>query len=610
MKKQLLTACGLLLAGLATQAQVKFDPTIEVDYITDKVLFPGSPIHMQALFIGGVDMVQTTATYGNAAGTQTAKEWHDFIGFTPDTTGESLGWISVNHEMVVQDDKIGDGGGMTVFRVERDATTDTLIIVEQTLSDGRQGKFFNVDFANTVGETGMNCGGIVGPDGRIWTAEEWWRGSNNDLADRDKSDFTIGTGTANGQTAPNGFPGFDGQTIAKYENFNYMTEIDPREGVAVRKQYNWGRQPFEGGVILPDNKTVFVGVDDTPGYFTKFVADNAGDFTSGKTYVYKHDGSPSKWIEIDNQDLNKMLNFKAEATAVGATMYNRLEWCTYSTETGKVYVAETGRDNPGSRWIDEHTSGAVHAPHHMARATDQSTHPDSAAYWDYYGRVLEFDPSTDEFEVLVEAGPYLDPTPTITNYPSVHLSNPDGLGMITIHDQDYILVMEDLNGTSYGRVPAGVTNRTCEMFLLDLSITSPTVDDLVRIVVVPIGAEVTGGTSTPDGKTILVNSQHPSTDNPYPYNHSLTIALTGWDQLPSGYLKKPEVDPDVEFEVYPNPATRLLYLNRDMDVAIYNITGERIKVYRNVRQIDVSTYEKGTYFVRSDSGATKKIIIQ
>ena len=75
-----------------------------------------------------------------------------------------------------------------------------------------------------------------------------------------------------------------------------MVEIDPIEGVAIRKQYNWGRQPFEGGVVDTDNKTVYLGGDNTPGILTKFVAISAGDFTDGVTYFYKAD-APTKWVE-------------------------------------------------------------------------------------------------------------------------------------------------------------------------------------------------------------------------------------------------------------------------------------------------------------------------
>lgn len=600
---------------MGAQAQIQFDPAIDPTHISDVVVVPSSPLIMQHLFIGSTSLVETNPTYGNAGGSYPAKEWHDFIGFTPDETEESLGWITVNHEMIVQDDHIGDGGGMTSFRVKRDTSNDTLIVMEQTLADGREGKFFAIDFVNTVGETGMNCGGIESSyDGRIWTAEEWFRTSNSSIADRDTSDFTIGTGTANGQTVSNGFPGFNGETIKKYENVNWMVEVDPREAVAIRKQYNWGRLGWEGGCVLPDNKTVYAGEDGTPGWFMKFVADTPGDFTSGDLFVFKHDGSSSKWIQLDNTDMDVMLNLKPDAVAGGATMFNRVEWVRYSKHTEKVYFTATGRDNPGSRWSDEHAGGAVHNPASMSRAAAQGTHPDSSDYVDYYGRIWELDPATDEIRVLLEGGPDLENGTGIGSYPDVHLSNPDGLGFITVGDKEYLLVQEDLNGTSYGRMPSEINNRSCELFLLDLDIENPTLDDLVRIAVVPAGAEMTGATGTPDGKTLLFNSQHPSSSNPFPYNHSLTVALTGWDKLaPEEIIYVPLGQDEVEeeeFTVYPNPTSRMIYFNDVQDVALYDMNGKRIRVARQVRSLDIIALEKGIYFIKNGEGKTKRVVIQ
>lgn len=602
---------GALLAGSLASAQINFDGHIETDYSTDQVVMPASPLDYQIIFMGGYDEVETNATYGNAAGTVVSKSWNDFIGFTPDPSGTYLGWVSVNHERVEANDNLGDGGGMTVFAIERDADTDSLRVVDQTLSDGRSGSFFNVDFVNTTGETGMNCGGIQSSvDGRIWTAEEWWRGDNTDIADRDTSDFTIGTGTANGVSSPAGFPGFDGEVIKKHQNYNYMTEIDPKEAVALRKQYNWGRQPFEGGIIMPDNKTAYLGADATPGFFTKFVADVAGDFTVGTTYVYKHDaaGSNGPWVEIDNSDIDKMLNFTDEAVAVGATTFNRIEWVAIDKLSNQIYFTETGRDNPASRWLDEHEAGAVNAPHHLERAAMQNTHPDSSAYWDYYGRIIHFDPSTDEIEVLMEGGPYYSESPEEANYPSIHLSNPDGLNVLTVNDHSYLVINEDLNGTSHGRMPAGMDNRHCEMFLLDLEVSQPSNNDLVRISATPIGAEITGACPTPDGKTILVNSQHPSGDNPFPYNYSLTYAITGFDRAITSIMEANEASKTLDF--YPNPVARTLNFTEFGDFAIYSATGERVAVYRNVNRIDVSNLATGIYFVQNEEGTTKKLIIE
>ncbi|MEQ8358943.1 MAG: DUF839 domain-containing protein [Cytophagales bacterium] len=594
--------------AFATQAQFNFPvevtPTWGDSLERTSVLLPPSPLKFQVLFIGGHDKVQTTATYGNGAGEAVAKQWHDFIGFTPDNNSSDLGWVSVNHEMIVQNDSIGDGGGMTVFKIARDPNTDTLVIVSQTLTDGRSGNFFNVDFANTVGETGMNCGGITSSaDGRIWTAEEWFRTSNSSIDDRDTSDFIIG---ADG-TDP-GIAVAQGKTVKKYENYNWMVEIDPMEAVAVRKQYNWGRQGFEGGCVLPDNQTVYLGEDGTPGWFSKFVATTPGDFTSGTLYVYKHD-DPNKWVQIDNTNWNNMLNYKDAAVAANATMFNRIEWVTYAP-SGKVYFTETGRDNPGSRWRDEAASGALYNPNTLARATAQSTSPDSSDYVDYYGRVWVYDPITDTAWVHIEGGPDLADGTTAANYPNIHLTNPDGLNTLTVNGKTFLLICEDLNGSSYGRVPAEEGGqRTCELYLLDESIANPTYNDLVRISATPFGAEITGAIGLPDGKSILVNSQHPSsTDNQFPYNNSLTYAITGWDQAVSS-LTNPSFEGQ-GFQIYPNPTSRELLFNEVSDVAVYTVEGKRIRVFRGVNKVDVSDLESGVYLVMNQNGQSKKLVVE
>ena len=66
-----------------------------------------------------------------------AKEWHDFIGITEDDQNSGDYYISINHERIEANDSVGDGGGMTVFKVERDQDTDTLRVVSQTLDDGK-----------------------------------------------------------------------------------------------------------------------------------------------------------------------------------------------------------------------------------------------------------------------------------------------------------------------------------------------------------------------------------------------------------------------------------------------------------------------------------------
>lgn len=619
MKKLLLSASMLSLA-ITGFSQIPFPVKIDTSWSLKTVWMPKSPLKLQVLFVGGVDTVQTTATYGNPAGKEVAKQWHDFIGFTPDNTPgtQDLGWVSVNHEMIQRNDKIGDGGGMTVFKLRR-LNGDSLAIVPQTLNDGRSGRFFNVDFTNITGETGMNCSGISAPDGRIWTAEEWMAASNASISSglRDTTDFTIGV------TTPAGFPGLNGRTIKKFQNWNWMVEIDPKQAKAIRKQYNWGRAGWEGGAMMADNKTIYLGEDATPGMFVKFVANTAGDFTSGKTYFYKHD-DPNKWVEIPSV-LDTMLNLSKYGMSRGATMFTRLEWVAINKTNGKVYVTETGNDNPGNAF----KAGGVVAPHLIVAYKNRyklmtgSDFPNSdaaaadsvrnGAFKDYYGRVLELDPTTNEVKTYIEGGPYNGSSASkpVNQYPDIHLSNPDGLNFMYVGGKTYMMISEDLNGRNWGRMPAeyqGSNQTVCETYLLDMSVANPSFTDLVRVAACAPGAEITGAISL-DSKTMLLNSQHPATSNTFPYNNSLTYAISGWDGLPTALAEIKKAGTPT-FSIYPNPVARELNLDKVMDVAIYNMAGQRMRVYRDVKSIDVSELNSGTYIIMNDKGESLKFVVE
>ncbi len=610
MRKFFLTIAATIAICTSGYSQFFFDVEVDTSWLPEEVVMPPNPLKYQVLFVGQSDVVQTTSTYGNDAGEALAKQWHDFIGFTPDPDSDDLGWVSVNHEMILANDSIGDGGGMTVFKVKRNPITDELETVEQTLADGRSGTFFNVDFVNTVGETGMNCGGITSAaDGRIWTAEEWFRNNNSAIyrdggGVRDTSDWVISTD----------IPGdFDGATVSKYQNFNWMVEIDPKEAVAIRKQYNWGRQGFEGGVVMPDNQTAYLGEDDTPGTFSKFVADTPGDFTSGTLYVYSAAAGADPGVEVDNKSLHAMLNMNESldgtALAAGATMFNRIEWV--ATDGEKVYFTETGRDGVGSRFENGAAKGGTLDDHWLKpvrmRHPEMAEKPDEqvldfvldGGFNDYYGRVNVYDPATGKVEVYVEGGPFFEESPEVGVYPYKHLSNPDGLNVLTVGGQKYMVICEDLNGTSNGRVPAGVGNRTCEAWILDMSIDNPTVEDLTRISITPIGAEITGACPTPDGKTLLLNSQHPSTDNPFPYNNSLTYAITGWDGAITALEDEGLFSEADGFSIFPNPVAQELEFNKVIDAAIYDAQGKRLKVARGVKSLNVADLPSAVYIIKA-----------
>jgi hypothetical protein len=606
------------------QGQTIFGETIKVPsgFIANEVVMPPSPLTMQVLFVGGHDIVESTKTYNSPAGRAIAKEWHDFIGFTPDKGTNDLGWVSINHEMIYQDDRLGDGGGMTVFKVKRTANGG-LEVVDQKLQDGRAGKYFNIDFVNTVGETGMNCGGIISPNGRIWTAEEWFRSRNTDIFTGNTSTSSLPIRVANvttgygvrdtaDWTVKSDIPGWNGLKLPKFQNFNWMVEVDPKEAKAIRKQYNWGRAGWEGGAISTDLKTVYLGNDESPSAFFKFVADVADDYNAGKMYFLKHDAVGSKWLEVPNTISTLKDSLNAYAVSKGATLFLRNEWVTIDPNSGIVYWSETGNDNGGRFFVSGTAAGGVVHPFHNKLAAEQNL-PSAVnnSYLDPYGRVWYYDPKTSDLGVAITGGPWFATSPAEANYPEVHLSNPDGLSTMQIGGKSFLVICEDLNGTSYGRTPAGVNNTTCELFLLDVrKAKEAKQSDLIRISAVPRGAEVTGAVVTPDGKSLLVNCQHPNINNPFPYNHSLTYAINGFEKVVLTGLQNPSEDELKKFKVFPNPTTREIFLDETTDFAIYNIEGKLIKTYQNVNSAYVGDFSPATYFIKTKKGDTYKFVVQ
>lgn len=578
------------------------------------VMQPPPPLTLQVLFVGGHDLVQTSKTYKNPAGIAIAKENHDFIGLTPDSSGQSLAWVAVNHEANYLDNRLGDGGGMTAFRIKR-ASDGSIEVLEQTLKDGRQGKFFNVDFVNTVGETGMNCGGIRSPNGRIWTAEEWLRSSNKDIIDGDFYSKALPTKVGNVKqglgirdtadwVVRSDLKAWDGLTLKKYENFSWLVEIDAKEARAIRKQYNWGRAHWEAGAISNDLKTVYFGNDEAPTAFLKFVADKANDYSAGRLYFFKYDQNKKPtWVEIPNDVSILRSSVNTYALRNGATMFLRNEWLAVDRKTDIVYFSETGRDEAGLAISQGKDIGGQLHPHHDLLALKQGLAlSDDDQYVDPYGRVWAYDPNKIELSVAIEGGPWYDQKAVPKNDEAqIHFSNPDGLTTIDIDGRTFLVICEDLIGASYGRSPVGSKNKNCELFLLDIEKAGrANPNDLIKISMVPDGAEVTGVAVTPDGKSLLVNAQHPNYDNDFPYNHSLTYAIHGFDKLRIKDIDIPK-DQSVRMEgINIDTRTRELTLPKRSTFTVYNEYGKKLATYQNIKKLNVSNFSSGLYYIHTN----------
>lgn len=383
-----------------------------------------------------------------------------------------------------------------------------------------------------------------------------------------------------------------------------MVEVDVANAVAVRKNYNMGRYDHEGGWIAADEKTVYLSDDNSSGScLFKFVADAAQDFSKGQLYAYKQstDGNSGSWITLPMQ-LDSMLNVRNIALAQGATIFMRLEWVDGKDDM--VYITETGRGKTFDV-SDRIAKGGVLVKHLRDLDTDNDGQVE-----DLYGRVLRLDVTTNKIEVMLEGGGNVDGDTIPTGN---HLSSPDGLALSTVMGKTYLVINEDLNPGSPTASPAQFSGKLNEIYFLDISGdasgTTYQVSDLLRFMAGPDGCETTGGRFTPDGLTYFVNIQHPSSASNAPFNHSVTMAVTGFEDYISS---TPDFETNsLELSVWPNPVSRELRINKVTDLRLIELgSGRVVKVQRNANYLDVSNIAPGTYILQTIEGEAQKVIVQ
>lgn len=546
--------------------------------ITNDFQILDSDLRADILFIGGYHGVH------NAKGEfALAKQNHDFTGYVPIDGRSDSGYVIVNHELMISDPILGDGGGMTVFTVFKDPFSGKWSVV-----DDPKGKYRSVDFSN-VGGTLMNCGGFQTPWGTVLTAEENVYTDNymiykDGTGITDTTDFMVEV--FNGQKVD--------QLIKRNENFAWMVEVDVKEAKAIRKNYNMGRYQHEGGTVLPDGKTVFLTDDTPPGYIFKFVADQSFDFSVGQLYVYQQseDGLSGQWLKMP-MELDALIDAQRTAAKMGATLFNRTEWSVYYN--GKVYFTETGRDDTEDFFKEPIALGAKMALH--LKEVDKADGNEDNRLFDYYGRILEMDMTTGALRVYLAGGPGKE----------YFLSNPDCMALTYVNGHPIVMINEDLNGYSHGRVPAGYNQKINEIFCLDLSLENPTIDDLHKLAVGPMGCETTGGRFTPDGNTYFVNVQHPKTDNQFPFNNSVTIAIRDMDDWIAKTVLGQKLS-KTDQDLYNLKNNKVLHFNKKKAFTVFNKAGEIVYSGKE-KVLDFYNLPTGKYQLLID-GKLRPIVIE
>jgi len=351
----------------------------------------------------------------------------------------------------------------------------------------------------------------------------------------------------------------------EHNQFGWVVEIDPYDKAAApRKRTALGRMNHEGcwpsNFVVGRKPAFYMGDDAVNEYLYKFVSATAwsaadagsadrlaiGDkyLDSGTLYVAKFNADGTgQWLPLvygtgpltagaapyafaDQADV--LTHARLAGDALGATRMDRPEWTAVNPVTGEVYLTLTNNStrtpsntdaaNPRA-YIDPPSSSVSNRNGHIIRLRETGDSSEATGFaWDIY---------------LFGAGSDLDATNiNLSGLDATNdLSSPDGLwfgrpsnasGLVTpvlwiqTDDSAYTdvtncMMLAAMPGTVNDGGVKTITNTPAGGGGISQAtrIGKAPGTQLRRFLVGPLEAEITGVDSTPDGKTLFVNIQHP-----------------------------------------------------------------------------------------------------
>jgi len=360
--------------------------------------------------------------------------------------------------------------------------------------------------------------------------------------------------------------------------YGWVVEMDPYDATrAPRKRTALGRMNHEGawpGNFVAGRRPAFyMGDDAVNEYLFKFVSNTpwvAADATAtdrlaigdkyldaGTLYVAKMnpDGSGS-WVALvfgqngltstatlypfaDQADV--LTHCRLAADIVGATRMDRPEWTAVNPATGEMYLtltnnstrtnANTDPANPRS-YQDPPSASFGNRNGHIFRLRETGDTTEATTFrWDIYafGAGSDLDPANINLSGLTADNDFSSPDglwfgrPTNVSgqaTPVLWIQTDDG----AFTDVTNCMMLAAIPGVTGDGAARTVTNRNAA----GTTTTQATIvgknpgTTIKRFLVGPIDCEVTGVDSTPDGRTLFVNIQHPGDDG------SITKLRSNW----------------------------------------------------------------------------------
>jgi secreted PhoX family phosphatase len=296
--------------------------------------------------------------------------------------------------------------------------------------------------------------------------------------------------------------------------FGWIVEIDPYNPSSTPiKRSAMGRAAHEGATVAvtKDNRAVvYMGEDSRFEYIYKFVsrdaikpggaAANATLLDHGTLYVAKFNADgKGQWIALTqgqgpltaangfNDQGDVVIKSRQASDLLGATKMDRPEWIEVDKE-GWVYATLTNNSNRGGDKqpaVDAANPRVNNTQGNIIRWKEDGDFGARTFAWNHF--IMAGDPSLERKEAK-------------GSIKGDMFSCPDGLW---VDGRGLLWIQCDMSTSAMGK--GDLKNFGNNMMLAADTKTG----DVRRFLVGPAGCEITGATSTPDGKTMFINIQHP-----------------------------------------------------------------------------------------------------
>lgn len=635
MKKYLLPFVVIFLQNFLCHGQNIFSNKLDTNFVTSTLKVPVN-LSYDILCISEdcTAYDPETRKYGAIKGS------FGDVAYMPaafSTEGDSIGYILVTHQMNNKNENLGNGGGMLQFKVKR--KPDGHWAVENFKIGAKKVYYKNINFeqiGGTVGNSSILINKYLPNEKTVLVGEGMYQSSNEELSTgyTDISDYTLPVDATQEKNPYYVVPA--NTTIKRYQNMNWMIEVDVESATPLRKHYTMGRfahsrtiKAFGGYIMTSGNN---------PSILLKFQPFDENDLSiGGELFAFKQneDGTGGFDISLNNikrlpdgtdstyQHFDSLLVLNDQALRAGATMFANLRGLILDEIEGVqvLYIAEGGVDNSDDMFTNPAKMFKGVLANHL-KELDAKDGVQDGVFSDYNGRILSL-VDNGKLSVLLEGGASTDG--------KVYFSNPDGLNLVNggrdenFNTKRFFIIKENINGVDKGRNPAfntNVNNKINEVFYVNAPVTfdedyNPQkigVDELNIFLIGPKGSVINGGTTydptmaRENPNTYFLSINTPNTNNTTPNNRSMIVAVTELSQSTAVDQSK-SFDKKI-FKIWPNPVSKTLFLNEKTDVGIYSVDGTLLKVKQAVEEIEMSEFQPGIYFIKNLSNQTIKLVIE